>query len=261
MIKMEIKAIKTYENGFMNQAFAFGGEEGQEKFDASIKYRASIQNYLIDTGDEVILVDTGIPADFPNPECDENAPIYNGDLISDYLTALKEAGYEKEDVSKILLTHKHIDHSGELKQFPNAKIYMSKAEADELKLSGDNIVPVEYDDGAYYNFEKSQKIVDGVYLIEAIGHTKGNSIVIVEDDDLFYMIHGDVTYTDEALYENKLSIVFEDIEKARETLDNVREFISNHKTVYLSTHTPLGPENLENKAVVDLENPPETIKP
>ena len=75
------------------------------------------------------------------------------------------------------------------------------------------------------------------------------------------MIHGDITYTDEALYENKLSIVFEDIESARETLDNVREFIKNHPTIYLSTHTPLGWENLENKKIIDLNNPPESIYP
>ena len=187
--------------------------------------------------------------------------IYMGNIITDYVSALKELGYNPEDVTKILITHKHPDHSGEVRQFPNAKIYLSKIEADELNFEGDNICPVEFKDGSYYNFEKSEKIVDGVYLIEAIGHTTGNSIVIVEDEDLFYMIHGDVTYTDEALYENKLSIVFEDIAKARETLDNVREFIKNHPTVYLSTHAPLGHENLENKKIIDLENPPESIYP
>lgn len=258
---MKVHAIRLYENGFMNQAFAFGGEEGMDHFDPSVKYRASLQNYLIDTGDEVILVDTGFPADFQDPEPDENTPIYNGERISDYMTSLENAGYKKEDITKILLTHKHLDHSGELSQFPNAEIYLSKTEAHELKLEGPNVLPVEFDDGPYYNFEKSQFIVEGVYLIEAIGHTTGNSIVIVEDGDLFYMIHGDVTYTDEALYANKLSIIFEDIGKARETLDNVREFIKNHKTVYLSTHTPLGYENLENKHVTDLENPPESIYP
>ena len=61
------------------------------------------------------------------------------------------------------------------------------------------------------------------------------------------MIHGDVTYTDEALYENKLSVVFEDKAAARDTLNQVREFIKNNPTVYVSTHTPLGYENLENK--------------
>ena len=87
----------------------------------------------------------------------------------------------------------------------------------------------------------------------------GNSIVIAEDEELFYMFHGDVTYTDEALYANKLSVVFEDIQSARQTLNNVREFVKNHPTVYLSTHTPLGHENLENKKIIDLENPPESI--
>ena len=160
---------------------------------------------------------------------------------------------------KNYLDPKHIDHSGEIKQFPNAKVFLSKTEAQELKLDGDNIVPVEFDDGSYHNFEKSQKIVDGVYIIGAIGYNTGNSLVIAENDGLFYMFQGDITYTDEALYENKLSVVFEDIEKARETLDKVREFVKNNPTVYLSTHTPYGPENLENNAVVDLENPPESI--
>jgi len=44
-------------------------------------------------------------------------------------------------------------------------------------------------------------------------------------------------------------------------LDKVREFIAAHPTIYLSTHTPLGCENLEKKAVVDLNNPPESIPP
>jgi hypothetical protein len=63
---MDIKAVKFRKDGFYSQPFAFGGEEGQEKFDKNIRYRGSLQNYLIDTGDEVILVDTGLPAGFPD---------------------------------------------------------------------------------------------------------------------------------------------------------------------------------------------------
>ena len=256
---MKIETVKNIDHGFMTQSFAFGGEEGQDKFDNSIKYRSSIQNYLIDTGDDVILIDTGVPETFPINEPDESTPLFMGDQFTPYLDSLKELGYDKEDVTKIILTHKHIDHSGEVQQFPNAKVYLSKTEAAELNYDGENIVPVEFTDGAYYNFEKSQKIVDGVYLIEAVGHTTGNALVIAEDDGLFYMFQGDITYTDEALYANKLSVVYEDIEKARETFDKVREFVKEHPTVYMSTHTPLGRENLENKAVIDLENPPESI--
>ncbi len=146
--------------------------------------------------------------------------------------------------------------------FPNAKVHISKTEAEELNLTGDNIVPVEFTDGSYHNFEKSQKIIKGICLIEAIGHTTGNSLVIIEDVDCYYMIQGDVTYTDEASYANKISVVFEDIDKAHETFDNVREFVKNNPTIYLSTHTPLGPENLENKKkIIDLDNQPDTIYP
>ena len=122
-----------------------------------------------------------------------------------------------------------------------------------------NIVPVEYTDGAYYNFPESQKIADGVYFIKAKGHTNGNSIVIVEDDGLFYMLHGDITYMDEALYENKLSVVYEDLPAARETLDRVRDFVRCHPTVYCGTHTPQGYENLEAKRVIDLDDPVPTV--
>ena len=254
---MQIKVVKLFENGFMTRPFALGGEDGVDKFE-NIKYRSSLQNYLIDTGKEVILVDTGMPAGSPSIATDT---IYIGSKIKDYVDALADLGYKPEQVSKILITHKHPDHTGELRSFPNAKIYASKEEKEDMEFKGDNVIAVEYKDGPYHNFEASEKIAEGIYFLPAKGHTRGNSIVIVESEGLFYMIHGDVTYTDEALYENKISIAFEDLKLARETLDKVREFIKNNPTVYLSTHTPLGYENLENKKIVDLNNPPKSIPP
>lgn len=73
------------------------------------------------------------------------------------------------------------------------------------------------------------------------------------------MMHSDISYTDEALYENKLSVVFEDIKAARITLDRVREFITKHPTMYLSTHAPPRTENCITKKVDNLNNPPQTI--
>ena len=257
---MEIKAIQFRKDGFYSQPFAFGGEEGMAAFDKNVRYRGSLQNYVIDTGAEVILVDTGLPAGTPEEAPDENSLAFTGRDVCSYLDALEKAGYKAEQVTKILLTHKHADHSGELKSFANAKIYVNADEigADELKgLS--NLVPVKFTDGAYYNFPESQIIADGIRFIKATGHTKGNSIVIVENDGLFYMLHGDITYVDEALYQNKLSVVFEDKDAARQTLDRVREFVSHHPTVYCGTHTPQAVESLEAKRVIDLANPPETI--
>ena len=257
---MIIKAVKFRKDGFYSQPFVFGGEEGMEKFDPQVRYRGSLQNYLIDIGDEVILVDTGLPAGTPEEVPDENSLLYTGKDICSYMEAFAALGYRPEQVTTILLTHKHGDHSGELGSFPNAKIYVNEAETSAAELQGiDNIVPVKFTDGAYYNFPESQKIREGIYLIKAKGHTNGNSIVIIENDGLFYMIHGDVTYVDEALYADKLSTVYDDLGAARETLNRVREFIGNHPTVYCGTHTPQGYENLEAKRVMDLDNPVPTV--
>ena len=257
---MEIKAVKFRKDGFYSQPFAFGGEEGPDKFDKNIRYRGSLQNYLIDTGDEVILVDTGLPAGTPEEVPDENSLAFTGKDICSYMEAFAALGYNPEQVTKILLTHRHADHSGELKSFPNAKIYVNADEVSADELKGlNNIVPVRFTDGAYYNFPDSQKIMDGIYMIKAKGHTNGNSIIIAELDGLFYMIHGDITYVDEALYEDKLSVVYDDLGEARKTQDLIREFIRNHPTVYMGTHTPQGYENLEAKRVMDLDAPVPTI--
>lgn len=249
---MKIKAIHMFENGFMNQQFACGGEEGKEAFDDQIIYRSSLQNFLIDTGTEVILVDTGFKEDFAAPPKKLGAPLYMGEKVADYMTAFRALGYQPEQVSKILITHKHPDHTAALDCFPNAKVYIAPEDADAMQLTGENIVRVTYQSGPYHNFPKAERIADGIYMIEAKGHTLGNSIIVAEDEGLYYMMQGDVTYTDAALKMNKLSIVFEDIQAARVTMDRVRQFVMDHPTVYLSTHCPEGYENLEMKRVMKL---------
>ena len=257
---MEIKAVKFRKDGFYSQPFAFGGEEGTDKFDKNIRYRGSLQNYLIDTGKDVILVDTGLPKGTPEEAPDENSAAFTGKDICSYMDAFKALGYKPEQVTKILLTHRHSDHSGELRSFPNAKIYVNADEMQAAELQNlPNLVPVHFTDGAYYNFPETQKICDGIWFVKAKGHTNGNSLVIAENEGLYYMFQADITYVDEALYENKLSVVYDDLAAARETLDRVREFVRNHPTVYMGTHTPQGYENLEAKRVIDLDHPVPTV--
>ncbi len=98
------------------------------------------------------------------------------------------------------------------------------------------------------------ELVDSLVMIKAVGHTKGNSISILEDkeNNLYYMFQGDVTYCDAALYSNELSVVFEDKERARETLNRVRDFIKENKTIYCSTHCPEGYLNVEQHKIIKL---------
>ena len=237
---------------FCNQIANNGGEEGKDMFDEQIIYRSSLQNFLIETDEGIILIDTGFKTGMSVPARKLGAPLYMGEKVKDYMEAFAELGYKPEQVTKILITHKHPDHSAAIQYFPNAKVYISPEDADAMKLpEGGNIIRAEYKE-SYKNFPRAEKVADGIWFIEAKGHTKGNSIIIAEDDGLYYMFHGDITYCDAALKANKLSIVFEDIEAARQTLDRVREFIQQNPTVYLSTHCPEGYENLEMKRVMKL---------
>ena len=74
----------------MKQPFALGGEDGQDKFDQKVMYRSSLQNHLIDTGKEVILVDTGLPESFPEEAPDENTFIYMGEKVDNFMEAFEK---------------------------------------------------------------------------------------------------------------------------------------------------------------------------
>ena len=118
---MQIKAVKLFEGGEFTEEFVFGGEnkaDGRK----DVTYPGSLQNYVIDTGNEVILVDTGFAP---------GTPFKGYNVINDYIPALEAAGYKPEQVSKILVTHKHPDHTGMLSAFPNAKIYIGPEDSRE----------------------------------------------------------------------------------------------------------------------------------
>ena len=91
---------------------------------------------MIDTESEVILVDTGVPEDFPFGEPTEDATIYVGKKIKPYIEALADLGYKPEQVSKILITHKHADHTGALRstQRKSASCCRSKGMSNSFML-------------------------------------------------------------------------------------------------------------------------------
>ena len=248
---IKVIPLKYYDNGFMTQAFAFGGTRDKDKCE-DIKYSSSLQNFLIDDENEVILSDTGMPNETPAFPKKDDAPLWMGEKVATFKEAFLKTGYKVEDVTKIVITHKHPDHTGELRMFPNAKIYISEREADDMKLTGDNIVRVKFTDGAFKNFPESQRITDTLVMVKAEGHTRGHSVSILQDGDVYYMFHGDVTYCDAALKANELSVVFEDKDKARETLNRVRDFIKENKTIYCSTHCPEGYLNIEQHKIMEL---------
>ena len=115
---MEIIPLKYYDGGFMTQAFAFGGSRPKETCAPTVLYPSSLQNFLIDDGKDVILSDTGLPNNSPDIPRKAGAPLWMGNKIATFEEALAKTGYKPEDITKIFVTHKHPDHTGELRMLP-----------------------------------------------------------------------------------------------------------------------------------------------
>lgn len=69
-----------------------------------VMYRDSLQNYPIDTGEEVILADTGLPAGTPEENPDETSAVYTGKDICSYKEAFAALAMSPRQVTKMLLT-------------------------------------------------------------------------------------------------------------------------------------------------------------
>ena len=149
---------------------------------------ASINAFLIDTGDKQVLVDTGA-----------------GELLGPKLggklqESLKTAGYAPSEVDMILLTHIHTDHSGGLvvggqRMFPTAIVYVGKPDVDfwlnpanakrsqvDQKRFSEAVKTVKpyLDAGKVKPFSGETTILPGIIARPTPGHTPGHSFYVVE---------------------------------------------------------------------------------
>ena len=161
-----------------------------------------INAFLINTGQKLILIDTGA------------GDLYGKDgglLVSN----LRAAGYSPEQVDEIFLTHLHRDHVGGLMLggkavFPNAIVYAAKAEADFWlnnanraktpallypMFDGAQAVLAPYiASGRFRTFDTEADLAPGIHPIFGPGHSPGHCYYMVEDHGQKLLAWGDTVH-------------------------------------------------------------------
>ena len=165
--------------------------------------QTSVNAYLINTGDKLVLVDTGAGGLF-------------GPTLGNLAANLKAAGYQPEQVDEIYITHMHADHVGGLigtpdhLAFPNAIVRADQHDAD-FWLSADNLAkaPKEMKGffqgaqaalqpyvaaGKFKAFDGDTELVPGVRAVAAPGHTPGHTLYVVESQGQKLVLWGDLMH-------------------------------------------------------------------
>ncbi|RDJ15472.1 MBL fold metallo-hydrolase [Rhizobium grahamii] len=188
-------AEKPYETFGTNQKPETVQELLAKNFLPGDKFVNSYAPTLIDTGSDVILVDTGFG---------EGGRVRGSGLLRD---GLKAAGYSPDDITVVALTHLHGDHIGGLLEggapaFKNARYVIGQIEYDFWTDKAREGTPAEGGHKAVLAnvvplAEKATFIGDGGTIASGItamlapGHTQGHMVFHVESEGKRLVATGD----------------------------------------------------------------------
>ncbi len=184
----------------------------------------SINTYLINTGNKLLLVDTGageLFGDASDGSGSSNRLIRN----------LRAAGYQPEQIDAVLLTHIHGDHSGGLsiggkRVFPNADVYVDQRDADywlseanakaapaakQLTFTQSRATVNPYADaGRLKTFNGAQELFAGVSSVPSYGHTPGHTAYLISSQGKNLLLWGDVIHASAAQFKDPaISIAYD----------------------------------------------------
>ena len=162
----------------------------------------SVNAYLINTGEKLVLIDTGAAGLF-------------GPTLGNLLINLKASGYQPEQIDEVYITHLHGDHVGGLMAgdklaFPNAIVRADKHDSDYwLNQANMDAAPKEAKNffqgamvslnpyvaaGKFKAFDGDTDLVKGVKARASRGHTPGHSTYLVESKGEKLVLWGDLMH-------------------------------------------------------------------
>ena len=156
----------------------------------------SLRCLLVDDGKNIVLIESGIGDKNPRKFKEMFAIDHSKYTLSN---TLSKYGYTNKDITHIILTHLHFDHSGGAlcydksgflqPTFPNAKYYVSKknwdigvnpSPRDQASYLSDNYKLLK-DEDLLELFDDNCEILDGISGYAVDGHTTGQQLIKVSD--------------------------------------------------------------------------------
>jgi N-acyl homoserine lactone hydrolase len=167
-----------------------------------------IPAFLILTGDRRIVVDSGMSELVAtDPEAAWNARLagrYTPHIGPDDTMAarLAQHGLEPEDITDLVLTHLHFDHSGGMDLLPAATRWVQRREyrtaLNPDRPEGGGYLPHTLG-GEYELLDGDATIAPGVHVICTDGHSAGHQSVLVHTPGRWTCLVGDAADTREIL--------------------------------------------------------------
>ncbi len=222
----------------------------------SAKVMSSMHSWMIRNDKHVVLIDTGCGNDK-----NRALPLFSRfhQLDLPYLTNLRAAGVQPEEVTLVICTHLHVDHVGWntrlvdgrwVPTFPNARYVFSRREFEHWTTPGggvltmpenidvinDSVLPIieaqlaEFvDDGA--------EILPGLYFEDAPGHTAGHAMIKLESGNDAVVFPGDSLHQPMQVYRPDWNSRFcEDANQARVTRREILDYCSDRNALLLPAH-------------------------
>lgn len=209
------------------------------------QFRTTIGGYLIQTGDQTIIVDAGIgPVHIVFPGF---GPFFGGR----FLESLAQTGVAREDVTDVIFTHLHLDHCGwaTLEQdgarvltFPNARHVVTETEWT-FWYGGDN--PAGPDPAAVQRplgdriafIRDGDQPAPGLRVLSTPGHTPGHISLRLEGDGQRLYLLADVLHGAMQVSEPEWSVAFDiDPVTARATRDALYAELLQPDTLIAANH-------------------------